>query len=165
MGQEDDSNEPPDEVPASILIQRWDRRQTQRVVVDMGSYVVLVLSEVELDTGHNGRGVTNADGQGIECLNQSRHGMQIGLLQRQNPGVALGQHLSDALAELSPSLSRFEHLHTKILPVEDEAIEQERRDNITTAVLTLVSSDSEYRDAAAGRTSLKRHGRIELLTT
>ena len=81
MGQKDGGDEPPYQITASVLMQGRDLSQAQRAVMNMGSYVALVPSEVELDTGYNGRDIIHIRSQAVECFHESRHGVQISLLQ------------------------------------------------------------------------------------
>ena len=75
VGQKDGGDEPPYQITATILMQGWDLSQAQRAVMNMGSYVALVLSQVELDAGYNGADIIYIRSQAIECFHESRHGV------------------------------------------------------------------------------------------
>ena len=81
VGQKDGGDEPPYQIAASILMQGRDLSQAQGAITNMGSDVALVPSEVELDTRRNGRDIIHIRSQAIQCFYESRHGVQIGLLQ------------------------------------------------------------------------------------
>jgi len=75
VGQKDGGDEPPYQITATILMQGWDLSQAQRAVMNMGSDVALVPSEVELDTGYKGRDIIHILSQAIQCFYESGHGV------------------------------------------------------------------------------------------
>jgi len=111
-------------------------------MTNMGSHVVFVLSQIELDPWYRHMHIVTISCQGIECIDQSGHGMQIRLLQWQNARAAFSQHLPDTLLELFLSLSRFEHLGAEIFSVEDQTVEQESRLHVPTALTACISADA-----------------------
>ena len=163
MCQKEDCDKPPDEISAGIPMQRWDLCQAQRVVMNMGLYVALVLSQVEFDAGHNGGNVINLGTQGVECIDQPGHGVQIGLPQAQNTRAAFGQHLANPFTLLVFPLSRLRHPGPEVLRIKHHAIKQEFRCDIAAAFSALIPPDLERGDAATGKTPLKCHGGIEFL--
>jgi len=124
MCQEDDGNEAPDQISTIIPMQGRNVFQVQRIIVNMGSYVAFVLSQVELDAWYYGRHIVTIGCQGIKGIHQTGRGVQIGLLQEQNVRAAFSQHLPDTLLQLSFSLPGFEHLGTKVVPVEHQSVKQ-----------------------------------------
>jgi len=101
------------------------------------------------------------NGQGIECFHESWHNTRIGVVQWQDPGAALGQHLPDVFPEFLPPLAAFGHLLPEVLPIENQTIKKKRRPDVATAIPALIPSDSTRRDTAAGRALLKGNGWIE----
>jgi len=83
------------------------------------------------------------------------------VVQWQDPGAALGQHLPDVFSEFLPPLAAFGHLLPEVLPIENQTIEEKRRADVATAIPALISSDSTRRNTAAGRALLKGNGWIE----
>ena len=77
MRQEDDSDEPPYEVLAQVLAQRRYLLETQRNIVNVGLYVGLIASQVEVIACLNSTDAIKIRGQGIQRLHQARDAVQL----------------------------------------------------------------------------------------
>jgi hypothetical protein len=164
MGHEYDRDKPPYEVFPRVFTERWYLLQGDGMWLQMGLYMGLVALQVEALVRGQSHGNCQPLRQCVQCIQESGYG-----IKGDRPGLdctrtVLGQHLPHPFPQLALVLPRLGHLYPEVLGVEDQAIEQEQRHSLRTAVAAPVAPDLKHNPAVAGSAPLESDGRVKMVS-
>ncbi len=141
MSHEDDRDEAPYAVQTGVFIQGWyiikghtDRRQ-------IGTYVPLIEVQVERVPRLERPNLAGLVGERIQGLKQAGNTVKLSNTWSDRRRSAARQELADAFTFLKRALPMLNHLASKVVRVEDEAVKQEARQNLRVATAALVAAN------------------------
>ena len=143
MSHADDRDEPPYPVQTGVFIQGWyllkgyaDRRQ-------VGAYVALIELYVERVPRLERPNLSGLVGERIQGLKQAGNTVKLSNTWSDRWRPAARQELADTFSFLSRALPMLDHLASKVVGVEDEAVKQESRHNLRVTAAAFVAPDPE----------------------